>query len=94
MLHFNLWLLIIGQQRRLIKLSPEHTDVVLAPNNSCIYVGIAVGAAIGGLIIAQGYGLDRIPFASCSLLVAALLVFGVSVYGERRRRENPLLDSH
>lgn len=92
MLHFNLWLLIIGQQRRLIKLSPEHTDVVLALNNSCIYVGIAVGASIGGLIIAQGLGLDRIPFASCALFIAALLVFGVSLYVERGRREGPLSD--
>ena len=94
MLHFNLWLLIIGQQRRLIKLSPQHTDVVLALNNSCIYVGIAVGSAIGGLIIAQGFGLDRIPFASCALFVAALLVFGASYYLERGRQEDPLSATH
>lgn len=94
MLHFNLWLLIIGQQRRLIKLSPEHTDVVLALNNSCIYVGIAVGSAIGGLIIAQGFGLDRIPFASCALFVAALLVFGASYSIERGRQEDPLSAAH
>lgn len=84
MLHFNLWLLIIGQQRRLIKLSPQHTDVVLALNNSCIYVGIAVGAAIGGLIIAQGFDLDRIPYASCLLFVVAFLVFGGGVLIERK----------
>lgn len=94
MLHFNLWLLIIGQQRRLIKLSPAHTDVVLALNNSCIYVGIAVGSAIGGLIIAQGFGLDRIPFASCALFVAALLVFATSYYLERGRYENPVAEAH
>lgn len=86
MLHFVLWLLIIGQQRRLIRLSPEHNDVVLALNNSCIYVGIAVGASIGGLIIAQGFGLDGIPFASCALFVSALAVFGASYAVERDRR--------
>ena len=94
MLHFTLWLLIIGQQRRLIKLSPDHTDVVLALNNSCIYVGIAVGTSIGGLIIAQGFGLDRIPFASCALIVAALLVFATSLYVERGRHEDPLSHAH
>lgn len=83
MLHFNLWLLIIGQQRRIIRLSPEHTDVVLALNNSCIYVGIAVGSTIGGLILAQGFGLDQIPYASCALFVVAFLLFGASVYVER-----------
>lgn len=92
MLHFNLWLLIIGHQRRLIKLSPSHSDVVLALNNSCIYVGIAVGASIGGLIIARGFGLDRIAFASCALFVASLLVFGTSLYVEHGRREEQLSD--
>jgi MFS transporter, DHA1 family, inner membrane transport protein len=86
MLHFNLWLLIIGQQRRLIRMSPDHADVVLALNNSCIYVGIAVGSSIGGLIIAQGHGLDRIAFASCALFVLALVVFGASYAMERDRR--------
>jgi DHA1 family inner membrane transport protein len=92
MLHFNLWLLIIGQQRRLIKLSPEHSDVVLALNNSCIYVGIAVGSSLGGLIVAQGFGLDRIPLASCGLFIVALLVFGLSYFSERRR-EGTLTDT-
>ena len=86
LLHFNLWLLIIGQQRRLIRLAPEHNDVVLALNNSCIYLGITVGSSIGGLIIAQGYGLDRIAFASCALFVLALAVFGASYTVERNRR--------
>ena len=94
MLHFNLWLLIIGQQRRVIRLSPGHTDVVLALNNSCIYVGIALGSSIGGLIIAQGYGLDRIAFASCALFVAALLVFGASLHLDRGRRETSLERSY
>jgi len=79
-LHFSFWLLMIGQQRRLIKLSPEHTDVVLALNNSCVYVGVAVGAAIGGLIIAHGFGLERTPLASCALFAGALLFFLSSIY--------------
>ena len=86
LLHFNLWLLIIGQQRRLIRLAPEHNDVVLALNNSCIYLGIAAGAAIGGLIIAQGLGLDRIAFASSALFILAFAVFGASYAAERNRR--------
>jgi len=87
LLHFTLWLLIIGQQRRLIWLSSDHTDVNLALNNSCIYVGVSVGSSIGGSIIASGFALDQVPFGSCALFVAALLIFFASLYVERRRIE-------
>lgn len=92
MLHFTPWLLIIGQQRRLIKLSPDHTDVVLALNNSCIYIGIADGAYVGGSIIAHGFGLYHIPYASCALFFAALLAFGAGLWVQGERDKHPKLD--
>jgi type IV secretion system protein VirD4 len=54
-------------RRRLMKLSPAHTDILLALNNSFIYVGVAGGASVGAAILRYGLGLDRIPQprASC-----------------------------
>jgi predicted MFS family arabinose efflux permease len=44
-------LLFIPQQQRLLNIAPEHTNVLLALNNSALYSGIAGGAAIGGLAL-------------------------------------------
>jgi MFS transporter, DHA1 family, inner membrane transport protein len=44
-------LLFIPQQQRLLTLAPEHAAVLLALNNSALYLGIAGGAAVGGLAL-------------------------------------------
>jgi DHA1 family inner membrane transport protein len=44
-------LLFIPQQQRLLALAPEHANVLLALNNSALYLGIAGGAAVGGLAL-------------------------------------------
>jgi len=44
-------LLFIPQQQRLLNIAPEHANVVLALNNSALYLGIAGGAAVGGLAL-------------------------------------------
>lgn len=41
----------IPQQHRLLSIAPEHANVILALNNSTLYLGIAGGAAIGGLAL-------------------------------------------
>ncbi|GHO83140.1 hypothetical protein KSZ_11460 [Dictyobacter formicarum] len=40
-------LLFIPQQQRLLNVVPEHANVILALNNSALYLGIAGGAAMG-----------------------------------------------
>jgi DHA1 family inner membrane transport protein len=51
-----LWGVLVGlvfimQQHRLLSIAPEHTNVILALNNSALYLGIAGGAASGGLAL-------------------------------------------
>jgi DHA1 family inner membrane transport protein len=83
-LHFTFAACILGQQRRLIGLDARHTDVVLALNNSCLYGGLALGASVGGAMLAHGFALGSIPFASSLLLLAALTVYSTSLFVEAR----------
>jgi predicted MFS family arabinose efflux permease len=43
--------LFIPQQQRLLTIAPEHANVLLALNNSALYLGIAGVAAVGGLAL-------------------------------------------
>ncbi len=71
-------LIFIPQQHRLLSLAPQHANVILALNNSTLYLGIAGGAALGGAIFHAGSSvlLSWIG-AGCTLL--ALLVFFLSL---------------
>jgi predicted MFS family arabinose efflux permease len=44
-------ILFIPQQHRLLNAAPEHANVILALHNSTFYLGIAGGAALGGLAL-------------------------------------------
>jgi len=46
------WAFMAGQQMRLIGLAGPQAPVVLALNAAAIYIGAAVGSALGGLVIA------------------------------------------
>lgn len=70
------WSLFPVQQSRLLTLAPEHSNVILALNNSALYLGIAAGSGIGGIVLqvnsVQGLG----PVgAVCEVLALALLTF-------------------
>jgi DHA1 family inner membrane transport protein len=76
--------MFLGQQQRLIRGAPQHTDVLLALNNTCLYLGMALGATLGGLVLRE-LGADRIPIASCLLLIVTGSVFAWTTRTERRR---------
>jgi predicted MFS family arabinose efflux permease len=48
------WGLITAQQARLVALAPALAPVSLSMNSSAIYLGSAMGAAVGALVIADG----------------------------------------
>lgn len=62
-----------AQQVRLIALDPAQAPVFLALNAAGIYVGAAVGSAIGGAVIVQ-FGLLQLGFAAGITALAALAV--------------------
>ncbi|GAC1365295.1 MAG: MFS transporter [Ktedonobacteraceae bacterium] len=71
-------LLFIPQQYRLMSLASEHANVVLALNNSTLYLGIAGGAALGGIAVQSApiFALGWVGTACCLL---ALLILFISI---------------
>jgi predicted MFS family arabinose efflux permease len=67
-------LLFIPQQQRLLNIAPEHATVLLALNNSALYLGIAGGAAVGGLAL-YWLAVTQLAWVGViSMLIAVLIV--------------------
>lgn len=56
-----------AQQARLAAIEPALASASIALNTSCIYAGQAIGAALGGVLIAR-IGMGALPFAAILLL--------------------------
>jgi predicted MFS family arabinose efflux permease len=67
-------LLFIPQQQRLLTMAPEHATVLLALNNSALYLGIAGGAAVGGLALHWLAVTQLASVGVMSMLIALLIV--------------------
>lgn len=63
---------MVPQQKRLLKLAPEQSGLLLAVNASALYLGMSVGSAIGA------YTWES--FGNAALPVASLLLVAVSVF--------------
>jgi MFS transporter, DHA1 family, inner membrane transport protein len=84
-------LVFIPQQHRLLGLAPKHANVVLALNNSTLYLGIAGGAALGGVILhAASIPLLDWFATGCALLALLVLFLSLQVSRPLRKREVPL----
>ena len=80
-------LLFIPQQHRLLSIAPKHTGVLLALNNSALYLGIAGGAALGGLAL-RFYAVSQLAWiGAASILIALLIVILHHRPGQRRQRD-------
>jgi predicted MFS family arabinose efflux permease len=66
------WGLITAQQARLVALAPALASVSLSLNSSAIYLGSAMGAAVGALVIADG-AVGRLGWVAVGFSLAALL---------------------
>lgn len=66
-------LLFIPQQQRLLNIAPEHANVILALNNSALYLGIAGGAAIGGLAL-RFFAVMQLAWIGAAVIFIALLI--------------------
>ena len=67
-------LLFIPQQKRLLAIAPENATVVLALNNSALYLGIAGGAAVGGLALHWLAVSQLAEIGALSMLIALLII--------------------
>jgi predicted MFS family arabinose efflux permease len=76
-------LLFIPQQQRLLTMAPEHANVILALNNSALYLGIAGGAAVGGLAL-RFFAVTHLAWVGVMSMLIALLIVAINL---RRSRE-------
>jgi DHA1 family inner membrane transport protein len=81
-------------QQRLLNIAPEHATVLLALNNSTLYLGIAGGAAVRGLAL-RWLAITQLPWVGVMSMLIALLIVAITFRrdreqaqeGEERRRE-------
>jgi predicted MFS family arabinose efflux permease len=66
------WGLITAQQARLVALAPALAPVSLSMNSSAIYLGSAMGAAAGALVVAEG-ATQQLGWVAAGFGLAALL---------------------
>jgi predicted MFS family arabinose efflux permease len=76
-------LTFIPQQHRLLRLAPEHTNVILALNNSMFYLGIAAGSALGGLAL-RAVPVTELGWMGAACILLALVLFASSILSERK----------
>jgi predicted MFS family arabinose efflux permease len=90
------WGLITAQQARLVALAPALASVSLSMNSSAIYLGSAMGAATGALIITDG-AIERLGWVAAGFGLAALLsvlLSGGSTSGRGAITSHPQLHQH
>jgi MFS transporter, DHA1 family, inner membrane transport protein len=66
-------LTIVPQQHRLFAAVPTLAPVAVGLNGSAIYIGTALGAGLGGLVLAAG-GSAAPTIAACGVGVLAIIV--------------------
>jgi MFS transporter, DHA1 family, inner membrane transport protein len=79
-------MLFTPQQNYLLSLAPEHADVILALNNSTLYLGIGGGAALGGLAL-RVIAVTQLGLLGAVSVLLALVLFAFSVRLNRRKKE-------
>ena len=65
------WSFMAAQQVRLISMAPETASVVLALNAAAIYIGAALGSAIGGVVLGS-HGLHALGIAGGLMAIVAI----------------------
>ncbi|AOV07970.1 MFS transporter [Sporosarcina ureilytica] len=67
------WAITPPQQSYLIQSDPSTADIQQSFNNSAIQVGISIGSAIGGIVMAQGGSVSNLPWVGSAVTILALL---------------------
>jgi len=77
------WAFVPLQQAQLVSAAPDESAVALSLNIFAIYAGIAIGGALGGVILIGNYT-DALPYAGAVFTAIALLA---AVRADRRARQ-------
>lgn len=80
------WSFMAGQQVRIIALAPQSAAIVLALNAAAIYIGAAVGSAIGSVVI-SAYGLIALGISGGVVAISAVIHICVSEAWNRKAQE-------
>jgi MFS transporter, DHA1 family, inner membrane transport protein len=75
---FSGWAAFPAQQSRLLALEAQHGALVLSLISSTIYIGSALGAALGGLLLAEGVP-SVLPYAASLATSSGLAIFLLSL---------------
>ncbi|MEW9516115.1 MFS transporter [Streptomyces tubercidicus] len=79
------WALQVPQQHQLIAAQPDQAPVAVALNSSAVYLGSAIGSALGGTVLATGLDPAALPYCTAVLAVVALLLHLTAVRHFTRR---------
>ncbi|MTE23363.1 MFS transporter [Microbacterium sp. ZXX196] len=73
-------------QLRLLDVAAEHQAIGAALNHSALNIGNSLGAALGGAVIAAGFGYVAPAWLGIGLALAGLVIAAVAFAAERRVR--------
>lgn len=68
------WSSLAPQQHNLIQYQPKHSAAALGLNSSCNYLGSAVGALLGGLILSLDNNISLLPYFAGTIAVLAFIL--------------------
>ncbi len=75
---------VIGLQMRLMSVAGEARNLGAAMNHASLNLANALGAFLGGIVIAAGYGYQAPSLVGAALAACGLLILGLSLVMHRR----------
>jgi predicted MFS family arabinose efflux permease len=84
-------ILFAPQQHRLLSLSPTLPTIMLALNSAALYLGIAAGSAIGGIVLMHS-SISTLAPTSAVLTTVSLASFAWSVWVSSRQTSQKIAD--
>jgi MFS transporter, DHA1 family, inner membrane transport protein len=74
------------QQSRLAAMAPAHAPLLLSLNTSMLYVGTALGAAVGGALLPMlpGAGFEHLPWVGLPFALAGVAMLATTATRSRR----------
>ncbi len=72
------------QNLNLVSLAPKVSTIVLSLNSTFVQIGIAIGSAVGGVLISE-WGVRAIPWFSAAAAIVAYMFLNINRYHVKQR---------